>query len=62
MLPVSTHIFQSLEEDWNFPGENCQKLECFCITKIRLRYIFSRNFVKIKNPQMIQLNRIQVTS
>ena len=31
------HIFLSLKEDWNFSGENCQKLGCFCITKIRLK-------------------------
>ena len=33
----STYIFLSLKEDWNFSGENCQKLGCFCITKIRLK-------------------------
>ena len=26
----------SPEEDWNFSGKNCQKLGCFCVTKIRL--------------------------
>ena len=31
----NTHIFLSLKEDWNFPVENCQKLGCFCIAKIR---------------------------
>ena len=30
----SAHI--SPEEDWNFSGKNCQKLGCFCITKVRL--------------------------
>ena len=42
-LPMSTHIFRSLKEDWNFPSENCQKLGGFCITKIR--EIFSRKKV-----------------
>ena len=27
--PESTQIFRSLKEDWNFLGENCQKLGCF---------------------------------
>ena len=35
MLPEGTHIFRSPKEDWNFLGENCQKLGCFCIAKIR---------------------------
>ena len=52
-----------------FPVKNCLKLACFCITKIRLGEISSRkevkasNFVKTtKNPAMIQLNRVQLTS
>ena len=58
----------SPEEDWDFPGKICEKLGCFCIIKIRLGEISSRkkvqvsNFVKIKNPTMIQLNQIQLTS
>ena len=31
----NTHIVLSIKEDWNFPVENCQKLGCFCIAKIR---------------------------
>ena len=58
----------SPEEDWNFAGKNSQKLGCFCITKKKLGEIFSRkkvqtsNFVKIKNPTMIQLDGMQLTS
>ena len=43
-------------------------LGCFCIRKIRLGEISSRYkayasyFVKIKNPTMMQLNLIQLTS
>ena len=57
-----------LKKTGNFPGKNCYKLVSFCITKIRLREISSRknvsesNFLKIKNPTMIQLNRIQLSS
>ena len=72
-LQESTHIFRSSKEDWSFPGKNCQKLECFCIllgclrflSKIRLGEIFSRkaiNFVKRRDPQIIQLERIQLIS
>ena len=35
----------SPEEDWNFPGKICQKLGCFCITKIRLGEISLRKKV-----------------
>ena len=49
ILSISTsssrraHI--SPEEGWNFPCEHCQKLGCFCITKIRLGEISSRKKV-----------------
>ena len=49
ILPISprgsrrAHI--SPEEDWDFPGKNCWKLGCFCITEIRLGEISSRKKV-----------------
>ena len=58
----------SPEKDCSFPAKNCSKLGCFCITKMRLGEISSRkkvearNFVKIKNAKIIQLNRIQLIS
>ena len=64
--PRRAHI--SPKEDWNISGKNCWKLICFSITEIRLREISPRkmvlasNFLKIKNPSMIQLNRIQLSS
>ena len=69
LFPRSRRAHVPPEEDWDFPGKNCLKLACFCITKIRLGEISSRkevkasNFVKTtKNPAMIQLNRVQLTS
>ena len=64
----SWRVHISPEVDWNFPFKNCQKLGCSCIKKIRLGDISLRKKVraskvsKIKNPTMIQLNRIQLTS
>ena len=51
-----------------FSRRKLSEIRMFLHTKIRLGEIFSRknvlarNIVKIKNPQMIQLNRIQLTS
>ena len=60
-LPKKSEIFQVKIV------RNCF-VKCFCITKIRLGEISSRkriqmsNLVKIKNPTMIRLNRIQLPS
>ena len=68
LFPRSRRAHVPPEEDWDFPGKNCSKLGCFCITKIRLgetssrKKVIASNFVKTKNPAMIQLNRVQLTS
>ena len=51
------------EEDWNFPGKNLE-IRMFLYCKNKLGEVSSRkkvkasNFVKIKNPTMIQMNQI----
>ena len=48
-LPISPSGYRSAhispEENWNFSGKNCEKLGCFCITKIRPGEISSRKKV-----------------
>ena len=66
------HTFQFCRYLRGAPGEPTypisQKLRCFWLQKEGLREIFSRkkvlarNFVKRKNPQMMHLNQIQLTS
>ena len=35
----------SPEEDWNFPGKNCQKLGYFCFTKLRIgKYLRGKRY------------------
>ena len=53
ILPISPSCSRrahlSLEEEWNFSGKNCEKLECFCITKIMLGEISSSKKVSGTN-------------